>query len=161
MDLKGKFNRFKAKNRAPLSLVGIGGGIPAVIVGCFTLPVDMGATMALGATSVFSGVRHGGAMYLPSDSESYYNFNGEEYPVNYSEWNTLRLIEGKVDRLTNKFNSSANAKERTRLNKKIQKMVDQQKDILKFKMPRGSTPLEELPQLKIDRNIHRKQPKAN
>ncbi|GEM_PF-2339541 len=170
LDLKGKFRRAKARIiyndvvgwPAVLAVPGIIVGVPLA----FT--VDGGATLMAS-----TGVLFGSGMMLSRDQmneceeyakKGYFQFDGKSYYTGERQGLKLIKLQTKIDGLKKSFNDAKTNKKRVKIEKKIQKLVDHQIDILK---PANITtekpvppPPEKLKELNIKTSFSKK-PKPN
>ena len=162
-DLKGKFRRVAAKTSRN-DIFGTTGltSVVGVIIGLPLVFLDGGITLGVSASTFLA------CMFAMSEEEveerkkagGSFNFDGKTYYLGPNQWVKMSRLETKIAGLKQNFYDAETNKARSKIEKKIQKLVNHQIDILKSAnittvKPKPKPP-EVLKDLKIDRSFSKK-----
>ncbi len=160
MGIKAGFNRARAKVNDDIAFNSkLLGGTVALLGGMIMIPFDFGATCAFGAAILAESYRDTKInpwthSYYARDYNGTYAFDGKTYYLGKNQYAALRTLDYRIGVMETEFNQTPSAESRKKLNKKIQKLVDVQKDILRSK--NISTTAPETVELTVDRSMTKK-----
>lgn len=157
--LRSAWNRAKVNSPIKASnAVIMGGGSGATTASLLLLaPIDGGVSAFVFAILTGTGVASNSFVsYMMSDEDMYrhdeyktISHNGEQYKVSYAQAEKYETLQWKISSLNQKHKDAPNAAKRKKFQKKAQKLLNYQEDIIDSKNVRRVSDIHETPDIPL------------